>query len=98
MKNTVLLSFEITCGESTCAYESGKFCKFIGTVQLGTVPVCRLFCDGYSSYTILKEKDGWVQRCDECLKKAKLKNNKLKMPEMGTKWKSRKFGNLEQDI
>lgn len=62
------IKFEIDCGETTCAIVPGKFCKFVGAARFGTIPVCRLFSSSNDSYTELIDKDGWLQRCDSCLK------------------------------
>jgi hypothetical protein len=56
----VTLSYE--CGETTCATEPGKFCRFLGAIHFGQVPVCMLFDNRE-----LQEKEGWTQRCEECL-------------------------------
>ena len=61
------LSIKINSGNLTCANMPGKFCVFLGAVKFGLVPVCRLFPSTDRSYTFLEDKDGWVQRCDECL-------------------------------
>lgn len=60
------LSIQIDCGETTCASEPGKFCKFLGSIKLGQVPVCLLFPSSSDSYTVL-EDNGFVQRCQTCL-------------------------------
>lgn len=70
MKKT--LSIEIECGELTCASEPGKFCPFVGSVKMGTKTVCRLFPSEDKSYTVLEDKDGWVQKCPACLLYSKL--------------------------
>lgn len=57
MKSTI----EFTHGEHTCAYEPGKFCRFFSTIVLGQAPFCRLYG------LMLDEKDGWVQRSEECI-------------------------------
>lgn len=61
------LKFEI--GERTCAVEPGKFCRFFRVARFGTVPTCLLFSglNKGNGVKILAEKDGWVQRCQECL-------------------------------
>ncbi len=65
MKRT--LRVEIECGETTCASEPGKFCEFFGSRNFGSVPVCALFPAGDSTWTDLEEKDGWTQRCSQCI-------------------------------
>ena len=62
----VKLEIIIECGEHTCASEPGKFCRFLGSMRFGTIPLCLLFPDRESSHTLLEEKDGWLQRCDAC--------------------------------
>lgn len=62
-----ILRFPIECGEKTCASEPGKFCSFLGGTNMGITPVCRLFPSVDRAYTILEDKDGWVQRCESCL-------------------------------
>jgi hypothetical protein len=49
-------------GDTTCAKEPGKFCRFFGTKNFGTQPVCMLFDD-----EPLYEKDGWIQRARICM-------------------------------
>ncbi len=51
----------IFCGEKTCAIEPGDFCAELGTKNFGTRPWCLLFGED------LYERDGWVQRCPQCL-------------------------------
>ncbi len=71
MKFTVKL--EIECGETTCASEPGMFCKYVGAVKFGTVPVCMLFpFDRGGHYTFLREvtdepRKGWLKRCTACM-------------------------------
>ena len=62
---------QINCGETTCASEPGKFCNFFGTMRFGTSPLCRLFPSENDAYTPLTEKDGWVQRCEQCISSTK---------------------------
>jgi len=66
------LRLYIVCGEKTCASEPGKFCRFVGVKNFGTVYVCLLFPEleapGDTSSTYLKENDeGWLARCTQCL-------------------------------
>lgn len=65
----VKLTFDIECGEKTCAMEPGKFCRFLGSRMCGTISVCMLFPSNEKngSGTDLKDQDGWVQRCPACL-------------------------------
>jgi hypothetical protein len=57
----------IDCGKTTCASKPGKFCTFVGVIRLGTTHVCRLFPSEGHSYTPLKEDDGWLTRCRDCV-------------------------------
>lgn len=66
-----ILKIGIHCGATTCASEPGKFCRYLGASHFGTSPECLLF-PGETSHTPLEEKDGWVQRCKECLETATL--------------------------
>jgi hypothetical protein len=66
MKQT--LKIEIECGEKTCASEPGKFCFYFGRVKFGQVPTCCLFPSVDQPWIRLEDKDGWVQRCEVCLK------------------------------
>lgn len=52
-------------GETTCAVEPGKFCRFAGSRKFGSEYVCLLF------NARLYDQDGWLTRCTECLKEAK---------------------------
>jgi hypothetical protein len=58
MKFTI--SFLIECGETTCASKPGEFCHFL-QVKLNGNCNCYLFGE-------LREKEGWVQRHEECVK------------------------------
>jgi len=78
MKKTLFI--EIECGEKTCASESGKFCPFMSTRRYGTEWVCALFPTEIMFFTDLEEKEGWIQRCDECLATEE-KYNKLGLEE-----------------
>ena len=68
-----LLQIPIECGETTCAHEPGKFCPFVGTVRMGTVPVCRLFPTDTMPHTELQSSSpaGWLLRCSACLEAEK---------------------------
>jgi len=67
------LKISIDCGETTCASTPGVFCKFFGTRKFGSVSLCNLFTNpnpGYKeseSSMPLEDKNGWVQRCKQCL-------------------------------
>jgi hypothetical protein len=67
MKRTLCMAIE--CGETTCAWEPGKFCCHLGSKKFGTVPVCLLFRDTEAREVELFEKDGWLQRCGACLER-----------------------------
>lgn len=60
------LTIPIECGADTCASEPGKFCRFVGSRSFGQRFVCRLFPTKTESFTPLAERDGWLQRCDQC--------------------------------
>lgn len=63
------LTITLECGERACASAPGKFCQFMGTEMFGAVWVCCLFPDEvFGGNTVLKEKDGQLQRCEACLK------------------------------
>jgi hypothetical protein len=64
-------NIEIECGETTCASEPGKFCRFVGTKCFGTEFRCLIFFDAAGNGQKLLEKDGWLQRCAQCLQEAK---------------------------
>lgn len=66
------ITLEIECGETTCAIEPGRFCRFLGSKKFGSISVCMLFPDpdGRGSDTMVWDKDGWVQRCPACLRAA----------------------------
>lgn len=61
------LNIQINCGDSTCASKPGEFCNFFATTHFGMTPVCSLFQTEKEFYTPLNQKDGWVQRCKDCL-------------------------------
>lgn len=71
MQTPTTLRISISCGARTCAAEPGKFCRFMGSVKFGTIPVCRLFPSDTDSYTVLHADAGWVQRCDACKEAAR---------------------------
>lgn len=54
------LVFEIECGEKTCASQKGNFCRFFRGLNS-----CYLFGS-------LFDKNGWVQRHEDCLRMAKI--------------------------
>jgi len=57
------LTFTIDCGAKTCASVPGKFCHFI-ELKINGKNSCYIFGR-------LDDKDGWIQRHDECLKNGK---------------------------
>ena len=67
------LRIQIECGETTCASEPGRFCRFLGSRRMGTVPVCMLFPEKNpgrkhpGGITELEQTTGWLQRCPACL-------------------------------
>lgn len=58
--NDVTITFQT--GKTTCAYDPKKFCKFVSTKSCGTQYICGLFEQK------LHDKEGWLQRCPECLR------------------------------
>jgi len=64
MKRNIL--FKITSGDKTCSSSYKKFCKYVSTIKMGKIWVCRLFPSDKNSYTILEDKNGYLQRCPEC--------------------------------
>ena len=58
------LSFNIECGEKTCAFEPGKFCTFFRG-SLNGKDSCYIFG------MVFENDDGWIQRHNDCLKLAK---------------------------
>jgi len=75
MKQTI--KFEIECGEKTCASEPGKFCRFFQVSRFGTIPSCKLFSEqgARGNWEPLEEKDGWLQRHPECIRRSKEDGN-----------------------
>ena len=61
------LNIEINCGDKTCASSPGNFCRFYGTMRMGTTPICLLFSTDDSNVVPLKEDGGWLMRCEQCL-------------------------------
>ncbi len=62
------VKIEINCGPMTCANEKKQLCQFVGINKATSKHVCILFPDKNSNdlSTPLTEKDGWLQRCDDC--------------------------------
>lgn len=53
---------KIECGKDSCASEPGKFCPQLRTKNFGI----RCFCNIFKQDSELEEKDGWLQRWDDC--------------------------------
>lgn len=68
------LDFEIKCGKKTCASSPGEFCRFIRNDLTGK-SFCHLFGE------VFENEDGWIQRHNLCLERAKEKMD----PEKVTK-------------
>jgi len=58
---------EFQTGKATCAWEPGKFCKFIGSKSYGTKPFCTLFLKEVRSSIEESGAAGWLQRLPECV-------------------------------
>ena len=56
----VTLTFEIECGDKTCAAEPGKFCKYMKNKMNGSSS-CYFFG------ILFDDETGWIQRHPECL-------------------------------
>ena len=67
MKTIRKVQVRLKCGEKTCAWSPGKFCRFFGSRNFGQNPICCLFPSDPGTYTDLNEIDGWIQRCEICL-------------------------------
>lgn len=67
------LTIVIEAGETTCAREPGKWCRFVGSKAFGTRPLCMLFPpeDGLGAASPLEDKDGWLQRLPQCIEAEK---------------------------
>ena len=63
-------TIEIECEKTTCASKPGKFCRYVGGLSFGTIPVCLFFRDEIGGLTRLYENEpnGWLQRCPECIR------------------------------
>lgn len=53
---------EFKTGETTCAWEKGKFCRFFGAKRFGQTPWCTLF-----DSELQENEQGWTTRCKQCL-------------------------------
>jgi hypothetical protein len=56
------ITFQIECGEKTCAVKKGKFCQYLNWTA-NNKNRCFFFGEVY-------DKDGWVQRHPTCIKGA----------------------------
>jgi|WetSurMetagenome_2_1015567.scaffolds.fasta_scaffold01544_18 hypothetical protein len=56
------ITFDIECGETTCASKPGEFCRFFANDLRGGGR-CYLFGG-------LFDEDGWIQRHPDCLEMA----------------------------
>ena len=66
------IKLQINCGEKTCINEKKERCPFLLTKKFGTVWLCEIwqrYPDGEERY--LDEKDGWLQRHQECIESEK---------------------------
>jgi hypothetical protein len=69
----VIKYLPLEMGETTCASEPGKFCRFAGVAGMcGKHTICLLFGDDPSplkkhGFTNLYVVDGWTRRCKACL-------------------------------
>ena len=62
----VFMEFEI--GNTTCAIEPGKFCRFLRVSYLGSRHSCSLFLGSdRASYPIFENDSGGLARCPQCL-------------------------------
>ena len=61
----MISTIRIEHGETTCASVPGKFCRFLGAKNFGTVPVCMLFNNNLHSHNDGPFK-GWIARCVDC--------------------------------
>lgn len=61
----------VNCGTQTCATEPGQFCDHLGVTNFGVRAVCKLFQTTCGQDVVLKDKDGWLQRCQQCLDNVK---------------------------
>ena len=61
------LKFEIECGDTACAVEKGKFCRYMFQEMSGATG-CYFFGTTY-------ETDGWTQRHEKCLELAEVQHD-----------------------
>ena len=57
------LKLLIVAGEKTCYEVKGKHCDYLRTSHFGQKFHCGIFNQE------LQDKDGWLQRCQDCLSK-----------------------------
>jgi len=65
-----MLAMPIKCGEKTCAWEPGKFCKFLVTARMGTIWYCSIWHEIGVKGRILPLNEGGghvLLRRPECL-------------------------------
>jgi len=62
----MIYTIEIEFGETTCASAPGKFCRFVGAIRYGTLPICKLFAAELNA-----DQNGWLARCDDCRRELK---------------------------
>lgn len=62
--------FKSHCGEKTCAQAKGVFCRMLGFLSVNEDYG---YCHAYQKNVF--SKNGWLQRCDECLKEHKGNEN-----------------------
>lgn len=63
------LKIPINCGDKTCFKSYGVHCRYLFAQHFGTYWFCGLLHSEDRQELI--EKDGWLQRCPECLKHEK---------------------------
>lgn len=65
------ITFDLNCGETTCASSPGVFCQFSGSKNFGTVRLCTLFaCASGEPQSLYPDSEGCIARCQLCLDKA----------------------------
>ena len=60
------LKIKLDCGQTTCASEPGKFCRFLTARADGSCPQCNLF-GGWRLTDANGDLTGWILRCQACL-------------------------------
>lgn len=62
------LAIVVNCGDTTCASSKGVFCHRLNKTRMGLgYYACSLFINSEGFQIRLHDKDGWIQRCPECL-------------------------------